>query len=257
MAYYQIQAILSGKRTKTAINKDEQTTLMNFVIPFVSKGSIELDWGKKKNVYQVLELRIYKTNDLWDKKTGDKFEEFTVDSKNLFTYFEKKAKKILQTENFPIFIIMPIQGDKFGSQDDQRIFKEFDERFQKIEKLLQKYNCTAIRIDKEYPMEELVKRIKSEIEKSKFVIADLTDERPSCYYESGYAEAKNKPIIFIASKESIITPRKETKIHFDIHRNVNYFSNHNEMIDKLRNTIDKNKSILFKKELEEKIVKKA
>lgn len=248
MEYFQVQAILSGNRTKTAINKSESDVLTEFVIPFKSKGTISIQWGKKTHSYQVLELRIYKTRELYDKKTGKTLEEFVKKSKNCFYTFDKKADKILQTTSYPVFIIMPIQGDKYGGQDEQRIFKEYDSRFQKIEEAVQEFNCTAIRIDKEYPLEELVKRIKFEIDKCIFTIADLTDERPSCYYEAGYAEAKNKPIIFISSKESVVNPKTKTNIHFDIHRNVLFFSNHDEMIEKIKGTIEKNRSRLFQKE---------
>ncbi|TAN39491.1 MAG: hypothetical protein EPN25_11520 [Nitrospirae bacterium] len=245
MPYYQIQAILSGNRTKTITNKTENATLTDFVLPFISNGAIELNWGNNKNTYQVLELRIYKTKNAWDKKGGIKFEVLTQKSRNIYSFFEKKAMSILKAKTYPVFIIMPIQGDKFGTQNDQRIFKEFELRFQQIEALLQDFDCTAIRIDKEYALEELVKRIKQEIERSLFVIADLTEERPSCYFEAGYGEAKGKPIIYIASKESAIAPGSKTNIHFDIHRNVNYFSNHEEMNDKIKNVIEKNKEKLF------------
>ncbi len=97
-------------------------------------------------------------------------------------------------------------------------------------------------------MEQLVARIKYEIEKADFIIADLTDERPSCYFEAGYAEALKKPIIYIASEQSIIEPSNLTKIHFDVHMNVNKFSNMTEMIKKILNVIDKNKNIIFKEE---------
>jgi len=46
------------------------------------------------------------------------------------------------------------------------------------------------------------------IDRSRFIIADLTDARPNCYYEVGYAHAQGKPVIILA-KEG--TPR-----HFDI-----------------------------------------
>ena len=248
MSYYHIQAILSGNRTKTISNKDENSTLTEFVLPFMSNGTIELNWGKKKYTYQVLELRIFKTNGVWDKKGGMKFELVTKSSRNVYSFFEKKANKILKAKTEPVFVIMPIQGDKLGTQNDQRIFAEFDSRFRKIESLLQAFDCTAIRIDKEYPLDELVKRIKQEIERSLFVIADLTEERPSCYFEAGYAEAKAKPIIYTASKESVVSPGTKTNIHFDIHKNVNYFSNHDEMSEKLKNVIEKNRERLFKPE---------
>lgn len=140
---------------------------------------------------------------------------------------------------------MPIQGEPFGTQDEQRIWKEYDSRFETIEKLIGQEDGVAIRIDKEHVLEELVRRIKDEIEKASFIIADLTDERPSCYFEAGYAEALGKPIIFVASKDSVVNPKTPTKIHFDIHRNVNYFTNNDELTGKLKAAIDKNRSHLF------------
>ena len=112
------------------------------------------------------------------------------------------------------------------------------------------YDSVAIRIDKEHPLEDLVGRIKEEIRKSKFVIADLTDERPSCYFEAGYAEALGKKVIYVASKESVIQPGTKTKIHFDIHMNIQMFVNTDELRDKVKAAIQKNKEILFAKPTE-------
>ncbi len=50
--------------------------------------------------------------------------------------------------------------------------------------------------------------ILSAINRSRFLVADLTDEKPNCYYEVGYAHALGKPVIILA-KES-------THRHFDI-----------------------------------------
>ena len=123
--------------------------------------------------------------------------------------------------------------------------KEFDQRFEVIESLLGKLGAVAIRIDKEHTLDELVRRIKEEIERSTFVIADLTDERPSCYFEAGYAEALRKPIVFIASKESVVNPKSKTHVHFDIHRNIKFFVNHAEMKEKLKAVIEKNRARLM------------
>ncbi len=140
---------------------------------------------------------------------------------------------------------MPIQGAKFGTQNDQRIYEEYDKRFEKLESLIGTLDCVAIRIDKEHPLEDLVGRIKEEIQKAQFLIADLTDERPSCYFEAGFAEALKKPIIYVSSKESVVTPGQGTKIHFDVHMSVNFFTNHEEMASKVRSAIEKNRSLLF------------
>ncbi len=141
---------------------------------------------------------------------------------------------------------MPIQGERFGSQDEQRIFREFDERFEVIESVLGDMDSVAIRIDKEHPLEDVVRRIKDEIQRATFIVADLTDERQSCYFEAGYAEAFGKPVIYIASKESVLAPGTPTRIHCDIHMNINLFTNHEELADKLRAAIEKNREKLFR-----------
>ena len=140
---------------------------------------------------------------------------------------------------------MPIQGEKFGTQDEQRIYKEYDERFEAIETALADFDCLCIRIDKEHPIEDLVGRIKNEIARAQFIVADLTDERPSCYFEVGYAEALDKPVVYLASKESVIHPGTPTKIHFDVHMSVGFFVNHEELQEKLVAAVTKNDARLF------------
>ncbi len=46
------------------------------------------------------------------------------------------------------------------------------------------------------------------INRSRFIVADLTDARPNCYYEVGYAHALGKPVIILA--------KEDTTPHFDI-----------------------------------------
>lgn len=246
--YYHAIAILPGDRRKSIPNKTEEQMLTDFVLPFVNSGTIKARWGAKTQSYQVLELRIYKTKSAWVKKSGDKLDDLLKGKKNLYNMFHKKAEKALGPGAYRVFVVMPIQGEKYGSMEDQRIYKEYDERFETIEKLLGDFDCVAIRIDKEHPLEDIVGRIKSEIRKADFVIADLTDERPSCYFEAGYSEALGRPVIYIASNDSILNPGTKTRIHFDIHMNVHFFSNHAQLKDLLKATINKNKDTLLAKE---------
>jgi hypothetical protein len=184
-------------------------------------------------------------------------KNFFARIRNIYTNFEKKAQRILGKTVHRVFVIMPIQGEKFASQDEQRIYREYDERFEVIERVLGEYRCGAIRIDKEHPLEDLVNRIKEEISKAKFIVADLTDERPSCYLEAGYAEALLRPVVYMASKESVVQPKNATKIHFDIHMNVNYFTNHIELEEKLRASLQKNNEKLFAGEKDTMVLKTA
>lgn len=243
--YFHAIAILPGGRQKTIVNKTEEQILTEVVIPYVSTRVVEVKWGSKTQSYQVIDLRVYKTKKPWYKKSGYPLEKFLGRNRNVFSTLEKKAQRALGRKTHRVFIIMPIQGEKFGSQDDQRIYREFDKRFERLEQVLSEFNCVAIRIDKEHPLEDLVNRIKEEIHRAKFLVADLTDERPSCYFEAGYAEAIKKPIIYMASKESVLKPGVPTKVHFDIHMNVNYFTNHEEMAEKVISSIKRNEQKLF------------
>lgn len=242
---YHLIATLPGDRRKTIPNKTESQILTDFVIPYISTGAIKANWGSKTHTYQVVQLRVYATDEAWDKKSGVPLEKFIGKKRNQFNKFEKRAKTSLGIGTWRCFVVMPIQGEKFGSQEEQRIFDEYDKRFERIEEVLSGVDTAAIRIDKEHPLEDIVGKIKKEIRAAHFIVADLTDERPSCYFEAGYAEALQKPVIYLSSKNSVIDTKKVTKIHFDIHMNVNFFTNHKEMQEKLRKVIDKNKERLY------------
>lgn len=159
--------------------------------------------------------------------------------------FHAKAEKLLASNKPRIFIVTPIQGAEHGDQDQQRIYKEYNDRFEVIETSISANGGVAIRIDREKPMGELVSRIKREIHDALFIVADLTDERPSCYFEAGYAEALDKSVLYIASEQSVVHPGSPTKIHFDVHMNVQFFTNHKELLEKLNSTIAKNHKLLF------------
>lgn len=55
---------------------------------------------------------------------------------------------------------------------------------------------------------DIVGRIREGIESARFVIADLTQERPNVYLEVGYAWGLKKPVILLA--------REGQKLHFDL-----------------------------------------
>ena len=185
MSFFHVVALLPGGERKTVNNKTEAEVITGFVTPFVQTSTISTKWGQKTQRRQALELMIYRTEERYAKTSGTKFDVFIKNKKNRFTEFADKVAP--QTgQSHRVFVVMPLQGDKYGDQDQQRILKEYDERFDAIEAVLGGLDCYAIRIDKEAPLEGVVDTIKEEIRKAKFIIADLTDERPSCYFEAGY-----------------------------------------------------------------------
>lgn len=64
------------------------------------------------------------------------------------------------------------------------------------------------RVDESTFAGDIVGRIQEGIRASRFVIADLTAERPNVYLEVGFAWGLNKPVILIA--------REGQKLHFDL-----------------------------------------
>jgi DNA-binding PadR family transcriptional regulator len=63
------------------------------------------------------------------------------------------------------------------------------------------------RIDMDPHIGQIDSKIITEIRNSKFMIADVTKERPNVYFEAGFAKGFGLPVIWCAKKES--------KLHFD------------------------------------------
>lgn len=98
-----------------------------------------------------------------------------------------------------VFIIMPINDED----------THLDNVYYAIKNAVERFGLKPVRIDETSSEFELIAvKILNHIALAEYVIADLTYERPNCYYELGYAHALNKKIILTASQD--------TKIHFDV-----------------------------------------
>jgi nucleoside 2-deoxyribosyltransferase len=75
---------------------------------------------------------------------------------------------------------------------------------------------------------QIVPEIFYEIKRSCFVIADLTGQRGGVYYEAGYAEALNIPVILCCHKSSSESP------HFDVQqKNTIFWEDDAELYNRL------------------------
>ena len=99
------------------------------------------------------------------------------------------------------------------------------------------------RIDKQHGESfEIPAAVFKEIEESKLLIADLTDEKPNVYCEIGYAKARGIPFILTFQKkpdaaDKIATPKN--KVHFDLmpYKYIEYESTH-DLREKLKADLD-------------------
>ena len=93
------------------------------------------------------------------------------------------------------------------------------------------FDLDCIRVDELDYNGKITEKIIGLIRNAHFIIADLTEERPNCYYELGYAHALNKIVIHTINKQS--------SIHFDV-KDYNFivYARVQELTERLRKRIE-------------------
>lgn len=107
-----------------------------------------------------------------------------------------------------VFIIMSMNDQDADGKKDKSIEEDLYHIESTIKATAVDCRMRAGLADSSTNNQMIITKIKENIKKAEIVVADLTYERPNCYFELGYAMALNKDII--------ITAKKGTHIHFDI-----------------------------------------
>lgn len=100
---------------------------------------------------------------------------------------------------------------------------ELDDMYESIYRsIAQECGLRIFRVDKDNEGDLIKKTIDKYIEEAEIIIADLTNERPSCYHEVGYAYGLRKYLNVILTVREDHLPasdnfnNKGPKIHFDL-----------------------------------------
>ena len=112
-------------------------------------------------------------------------------------YFELKRSN---KESRTAFMAM-----QFGNPTLDKIFKEI------IKDAVTKTGFEIRKLDEERRAGLIDDKLRVEIRRSKFVIADLSDDNNGAYWEAGYAEGLGIPVIYICEEDKF----KHKKTHFD------------------------------------------
>ncbi len=90
-----------------------------------------------------------------------------------------------QAERPFVFVIMP-----FGP--DWTDHYEFG-----VKPACEAAGATCARVDEQIFLESILERIYAEIERADLIVAEMTDQNPNVFYETGYAHGLAKPVILL------------------------------------------------------------
>lgn len=214
--FYHAKLELSGT-PQYYYNYPKEKLEKEILIPFINGQVVTASRGNHTpiiNMKSVTMLTVYKTPAALtkppDKPIPAEFDtpafEATECSAEIITEVKKAytfppANSILQMAFAPpkneVFVIM-----KF---DD----KLLDSAYAGVIKpMIKAHGMECIRIDEIQDSGQITDQVLQHIATSKYILADMSGERPNCYYEAGFAHALGKPLI--------LTIKKEDSIHFDL-----------------------------------------
>lgn len=133
-----------------------------------------------------------------DMRDNGLYAAHTTLSVDGWAYYEKLRRNNPQSR-------VAFMAMQYGNQDLDRLVKDF------FKPAVAKTGFDLRRLDEKQRAGLIDDRLRVEIRNARFMIADLTDDNEGAYWEAGFAEGLNKPVIFICEKAKF----KEKKTHFD------------------------------------------
>jgi len=196
-------------------NYSREEVVSAIVVPFLGKQVVKCtmdDHVALLNLGQAKYLRVYRTRKpLTEQQMEDASNYKTVGADCTQRLLDEiglrdnvlhpplviSSSLMKRTEKRQLFVIM-----KFGDPDLDSAYRGV------IYPVAKEFGYRAIRIDDIEDSGKITDEILSCIAESKVILADLTAERPNCYYEVGVSHT--------LGKELILTVKKGEPVHFDL-----------------------------------------
>lgn len=241
-----------GNQTYSRWNYEKDELISKFVVPFINGQVVMLrrmEGVRLVNMKSVTSMIIYRTPfDIYpqehhltpDEFRNPNFSDYECTKEVIDEILEDKmalpSRSLLQMAVSPpenkVFVIM-----KFGDEQLDSLYELA------IKPVVHTFGLECVRIDEIRDSGVITDQVLEQIATSRFVIADLTGDRPNCYYETGFAHA--------LGKELILTIQSSEKPHFDLQGNrfIAWHSPkhlHDELMMRFE-SLTKYKQLLYKK----------
>jgi len=153
-----------------------------------------------------------------DESTNDAARQYI---KSLLSKFTKEAEEHGEIDESLCFVIMSFSGNP--------ILQDFYDK--SIKPTVESLGYRCERIDEQEFNGSIRDRILQNIRQARFIIADVTEARPNCYYELGAAHSLGKEVIHLTNSTK--------DIHFDI-KDFNFivYSRQDDLSRKLKKRIE-------------------
>ena len=213
MYYHSIAEASTRARFHYWVNFSKEKIITNVLGPFLRGQIIIVNYHGKKTLFNFKDtryLRIFKTKKTLKEPQKKEFKntrsigtECTHEliKEIRFDKATQQAKSLMEKLMLPpkhqIFVIMKLKNEELDS-----VYKGV------IRPLGEEFGYHVLRIDEIEDSGMITAQIIESIAESEIVLAELTGERPNCYYETGVAYA--------TGRELILTIKEGEKTHFDL-----------------------------------------
>lgn len=220
--FYHALIGVTGITSMLSKNNGREEVLNEFLCPFLNK-EVTLFWKKLYNMSSFGSVAVYETERVIDTEWPLKKVDFAESGGSYDDYkYRRAVEEVLptvardvteelfrealvsvETKGYREYRTSVLEGRKgresffvcpFGND-------EVDHNYEFVVKpVVRQHQFGIAKADEISHTGTITSEILSSIARSRFLVADLTDARPNCYYEVGYAHALGKPVVILAKE---------------------------------------------------------